>query len=88
MLAFLSADAHCLRYVGLIFGTAGAFALISPLLDLLTYNLFNTTSTGIAITLEVGIGHALGQIAGGFIYIWTEERGGFRTGHWITWFYW
>ncbi|KAI0136215.1 major facilitator superfamily domain-containing protein [Xylariales sp. AK1849] len=82
--AALPADAYNGRYACLIFGCAGAFSSIPPMLGWLTSNMWTTAATGLAVAINVSIGAGLGQIPGVWIYKAEEASRGYPTGHGVN----
>lgn len=80
----LPSDAYIHRYGCLIVAASGAFACIPPLLGWLSSNMFSTSSAGLAIALNIGLGGAPGQIVGVFTYKPGEAEKGYPTGHWVN----
>ena len=71
------------RYGALVVAAVGSFASIPPLLGWLTSNTRSTSSTGLAVAMNISSG-ALGQIVGVWIYKAPEAKHGYPTGHWTN----
>ncbi|KAF9024730.1 major facilitator superfamily transporter [Hymenopellis radicata] len=81
--ACLEPDAYTKRYGALIIACSGSFACIPPLLGWLSSNMRATSTTGLAVALNISFG-APGQIVGVWIYKSDEAARGYPTGHWTN----
>ena len=68
----------------LIIACSTVFSTTPPLLSFVASNTHSTSSTGLAVALNVTLGGGPGLLLGVWIYKPEDAKGGYRTGNWLN----
>ena len=68
----------------LVMSASTVFATTPPLLSFLASNTHSTSSTGLAVALNLTFGGGPGLLTGVWVYKPKDAKGGYKSGNWLN----